>query len=464
MSKKKKSVKELLEEALIPKEDWPYEVPENWVWVRAEFVAQWGSGGTPSRKNNEYYNGDIPWIKTGNLRDGLILEADEYITEIGLKNSSAKLFPKDSVAIAMYGATIGRLGILGIEASTNQACAVGIPYKNTTAKFMFYYFLSKRNQLIQLGKGGAQPNISQAIIKKFPFTLPPLYEQNRIVNKLKKLLNKIDHAKQLIEEAKETFELRRAAILDKAFRGGMGTNKITEKTPNGIKKGQVLQVFPFEVPENWVWVNIKSIINKMSSRDPNKMDSSSFRYIDVEAINNHNQTLNEVKELLVSEAPSRAKRMVNKGDVIISLVRPYLKNIALIEDDDKRLVASTAFYVCSPAESVTSEYLYYLLSCPLVTKYLIDHTRGDNSPSVRSTDFEKMPIPIPPLQEQKRITKIIKRLLSRIENQHVMVESLDEKFVQLKNSILSKAFCGELGTNDLTENSAIELLKDVLKE
>lgn len=107
--KKKKTLEELLEEALVPEEEQPYEVPENWVWVYSMYLAKWGSGGTPSRRFPEYFNGNIPWIKTGDLSDTYIEDVEEYITEEGLKKSSAKLFPKDSLAIAMYGATIENL-------------------------------------------------------------------------------------------------------------------------------------------------------------------------------------------------------------------------------------------------------------------------------------------------------------------------------------------------------------------
>ncbi|WP_205419960.1 restriction endonuclease subunit S, partial [Aeribacillus pallidus] len=146
MSKKKqKSMEELLEEALVPEEEQPYKVPENWVWVRSGHVAKWGSGGTPSRKRLEYYGGDIPWIKTGELNDGIVNASEETITEEGLQNSSAKIFPKGSIVIAMYGATIGKLGILGIDAATNQACAVGQPYDFLNSKYMLYYFLARRS-------------------------------------------------------------------------------------------------------------------------------------------------------------------------------------------------------------------------------------------------------------------------------------------------------------------------------
>jgi type I restriction enzyme S subunit len=142
--------------------------------VRAtlEDVAIWSSGGTPSRSNPSYYTGTIPWIKTGELGVRTIRDTEEHISESAIQASSAKVFPRGSVAVAMYGATIGKASILGTEASTNQACAVGIPTAVIT-DFLYFYLLSQTQAFIDAGKGGAQPNISQAIVKRWPVLLPP---------------------------------------------------------------------------------------------------------------------------------------------------------------------------------------------------------------------------------------------------------------------------------------------------
>ncbi|MCM3006714.1 restriction endonuclease subunit S [Priestia koreensis] len=216
------------ENHIIPQDQQPYEVPDNWLWVNAEYVAKWGSGGTPSRKKEEYYGGNIPWIKTGELNDGIIEDSQETITEKGLKESSAKLFPKGSIVIAMYGATIGKLGVLGMDAATNQACAVGQANDCLNPKYLFYYFLARRGELIALGKGGAQPNISQTVIKQFPFALPPLNEQARIVDRLEKLLLNLENESQLVIEVEEKLNSLKQSILNKAFRGDLGTNDLSE--------------------------------------------------------------------------------------------------------------------------------------------------------------------------------------------------------------------------------------------
>ena len=193
MPKKKTAltIEERLQQALVPAEEQPYEVPENWVWVRLESVASWGSGGTPSRKHEEYYNGDILWIKTGELNNGWIYDTEEKITDEGLKKSSAKLFPPYSVLIAMYGATIGKVAILGVPATTNQACACAVCNQSLLYMYLFYYCISQKNVFIEKGKGGAQPNISQIILKQHPIPLPPLSEQQRIVERIEELFAKL---------------------------------------------------------------------------------------------------------------------------------------------------------------------------------------------------------------------------------------------------------------------------------
>lgn len=470
MSKtKQKSIDELLEEALVPEKEQPYKVPENWVWVRSGHVAKWGSGGTPSRKRLEYYGGDIPWIKTGELNDGIVNASEETITEEGLQNSSAKIFPKGSIVIAMYGATIGKLGILGIDAATNQACAVGQPYDFLNSKYMFYYFLARRSDLIVLGKGGAQPNISQTIIKDFPFALPPLNEQKRIAKKVERLFAKIDGAKRLIEEVKESFELRRAAILDKAFKGQLSTNDPNEKSmleiPDVITEKDLIpkEEQLYEVPKNWVWVRLGSFLPPMETRDPAKLEFENFMYVDIDSIDNNKFEIREPKIIEIENAPSRAKRRIDKGDVIISLVRPYLRNVARILSNDPRLVASTAFYVCKSNTITETNYLYYYLITSFVTNYLNARTKGHNAPSVRKSDFLEIPIPIPPIEEQKRIADKLNNFFNNLEIKQELVLEVEQKLDLIKQSILNKAFRGELGTNDPTDEHAIELLKEVLK-
>ena len=152
-------------------------IPEGWEVVQLQDLYDTSSGGTPSRKVKEYYeNGTINWVKTQELKDCFIFESDEKITDLGLKNSSAKVFPIDTVLIAMYGATIGKLGILADASATNQACC-GITSKNEffNYSYSFLYLQHNRLEIFKLGMGAAQQNISQQVIKKFEILKPPLH-------------------------------------------------------------------------------------------------------------------------------------------------------------------------------------------------------------------------------------------------------------------------------------------------
>ena len=181
----------------IEEEEIPFDIPNNWEWVRLGEIGNWGSGATPSRTRAEFYiNGTIPWLKTGELNDGYINNSEEKVTELALKETSLRLCKKDDVLIAMYGATIGKLGILEIEATTNQACCACTVYNGIYNKFLFLYLLSRRDYLKNQGVGGAQPNISKEKIVKMLFTLPPIEEQKRIVSKVESLMKICD----LLEE------------------------------------------------------------------------------------------------------------------------------------------------------------------------------------------------------------------------------------------------------------------------
>lgn len=170
----------------------PFEVPQKWSWTTLGKIGKWQSGSTPSRLNKDYYNGDIPWLKTGDLNDGYITHIPEYITEKALNETSVKLNPSGSVLIAMYGATIGKIGILTYPATTNQACCACETFNGIDKEFLFFFLLSHRDEFIKMGGGGAQPNISKEKIINTYIPLPPFAEQKRIVSAVRKAFVQLD--------------------------------------------------------------------------------------------------------------------------------------------------------------------------------------------------------------------------------------------------------------------------------
>ena len=172
-------------------EEIPFEIPNGWVWARMGQIGDWGAGSTPSRSNPNYYNGKILWLKTGELNNGIVFDTEEKITEKAFQECSLRINKVGNVLIAMYGATIGKLAIAGKELTTNQACCGCSPYLINNW-YLFYFLMASREQFIKRGEGGAQPNISRVKLVEHLIPIPPLSEQQRIVNTIQNIFRCIE--------------------------------------------------------------------------------------------------------------------------------------------------------------------------------------------------------------------------------------------------------------------------------
>ncbi|MZQ99459.1 MAG: hypothetical protein GT601_17470 [Acidaminobacter sp.] len=207
--------------------------------------------------------------------------------------------------------------------------------------------------------------------------------------------------------------------------------------------------WPYQVPGNWVWVRGEHIFKPMTSKKP---EGEYFSYIDIESIDNLNQQVNNVKKLKVSDAPSRASRELYEGDTLFSLVRPYLMNIAFITEEFAQSIASTGFYVCRPTSILNNRYLFRLMTSNYVVNGLNSYMKGDNSPSIRSSDIQGFYYPIPPVAEQQRIVDRIESLFEKLDQAKGLIQEALDSFEKRKAAILHKAFCGELTKKWREEN------------
>ena len=438
MAKKTKdsnlSLEERLEQALIPNWDEPYKLPDNWCWTKLESIANWGSGGTPSRKNPEYYIGDIPWVKTGELNNSYIYETEEHISEKAVSNSSAKLFPINTVVIAMYGATIGKVGILGIEATTNQACACGVCSSAVDYKYLFYYAISQRDDFISKGKGGAQPNISQEIIKQHEIPLPPLAEQRRIISYIESLFSKLDEAKEKAQEVVDGFETRKAAILHKAFSG-----ELTAKWK--LAHSEICEIWK-QKKFSMITHNFDSQRIPLSQAERNNLARTYDYYGASGIIDKVDRFLFEGRKLLIGE----------DGANLITRSKP----IAFIADG-QYWVNNHAHVITTTSEMLLDFLCYYINSIDL-TPYVT----GSAQPKMTQAKMNSIPVPVPSIQEQTEIVRLLDDIICKEQYAKEAAEAVVEQIDTMKKAILARAFRGELGTNDPSEESAVELLKSVL--
>ena len=435
----------------VPEEEQPYPIPENWCWTYLSCVAQWGSGGTPSRKILAYYDGEISWIKTGELNDELIYESEEHISSEAIANSSAKLFPIHTVIIAMYGATIGKVGILEIEAATNQACACAVSSTAIDYEYLFYYAKSQKEAFIKKGKGGAQPNISQEIIKTHEIPLPPLPEQHRIVNCIESLFAKLDEAKEKAQAVVDGFELRKSAILHKAFTGDL-TEQWRKEHGEGLDGwknttlSEIVSGFKYGTSEKSTYNNTGMPVLRIPNVGTGTLSFEDMKYLAHNDVDEANQ-VHENDLLIIRSNGSRD--LVGKCAIVPALSRKFAYASFLIR--------------IKPSEWILPDYLaLYLNSTDARTQMFKKAKSSAGIHNINSQELGSITINVPTIYEQSAIIAVLNNLLAKGQQAKEAAEAVLIQIDTMKKAILARAFRGELGTNDPAEEWAGEMVKAVL--
>ncbi|TCP19482.1 type I restriction enzyme S subunit [Scopulibacillus darangshiensis] len=424
----------------IKEEEIPFDIPENWKWVRVGDIGSWSAGATPSRSNPNYYGGDIPWLKTGDLNDGYIAEVPEFISEEALKKTSVRLNPVGSVLMAMYGATIGKLGILNIEATTNQACCACIPYSIIYNKYLFYFLMGQRGVYIKMGAGGAQPNISKDKIVNSIIPLPPLEEQMRIVARVEELMpyvEKYDKAYSEVQGLNKKFPKdMQKSILQYAIQGKLveqreedGTaeelyQQIQEEKANLVKQGKIKKTkalaeitedeIPFDIPENWKWVRLDEVLTKITDgthNSPANYETGSYMYVTAKNIKEYGVDLSNIT--YVTE---------EVHNIIYDRCNPEYGDVLLIKDgattgvvtvnnvhEPFSLLSSVA--LLKAPSMICTPYIVYILRSDLFYRNIRKQMKGTGITRVTLKQIAPIVIPLPPLSEQKRIVDKIEELL-----------------------------------------------------
>ena len=301
----------------------------------------------------------------------------------------------------------------------NQALMLIRLYNREIERFYLLYFdFILKEEAQKNSKGTAIKNIPPFdVLKNFLIPIPPIEEQQRILKEIDKwmsLVECIDQGKDCVQTA---IRQAKSKILDLAIHG-----KLVPQDPNDEPACELLKrVNPKaeitcdnpqygKCPNGWCLVKGKDLFKPMKSTKPKE---EHFKYIDIDSINKNKQCISDVKIIESEKAPSRASRYTEKGDVVFSMVRPYLRNIALVPEMD--CIASTGFYVCSPMEILTQHYCYYLMIADYVVNGLNQFMKGDNSPSINKSDIDNWLFPIPPLQEQRRIVAKIEELFAQLD-------------------------------------------------
>ena len=435
----------------------PFELPEGWEWTRLQAICEPITDGT--HKTPTYSDEGFIFLSSKNVTSGHIdWDNIMYIPESLHNELYARLAPqKNDILLAKNGTT-------GVAAIVDRDCIFDIYVSLALLRIIGYiispeYLLSTiasstiQNYFNSSLKGIGVPNLHLEHIRTTLIPVAPINEQYRIATKLEQLLSFADNIESDKTDLQTTIQLTKSKILDLAIRG-----KLVKQNPDDepasvlleriraekeelIKQGKIKrdkkesvifrgddnsyyekigdtitcidEELPFELPDGWIWCRGSSCFLHMESRKPS---GTYFKYIDIDSIDNKHQAIKKAKITETAKAPSRANRAVFDGSILFSLVRPYLKNIALVDSNNADSIVSTGFYIATSNGTFIPKYLYILMISAYVVNGLNQFMKGDNSPSISKDNIEKWLYPVPPLAEQEKIADIVQKYIRILED------------------------------------------------
>ncbi|MEX2347716.1 MAG: restriction endonuclease subunit S [Balneolaceae bacterium] len=474
---------------------------KSWQTKKLGEICNTSSGGTPSRKNKIYYEGDIPWVKSGELNFNTIRDTEEKITEEAISESSAKTFPKGTLLIALYGATVGKLAFLGTDAATNQAVCAIMPKNGLDNKYLYWYLFSKRKDLVGKSIGGAQPNISQTILKDVDVPVPPLPTQHGIVEKIEELFSELDNGVENLKKAQKQLKTYRLSVLKDAFEGKL-TKEWREKQTDLPTPDELLQQIkaerkahrqrelaewekeveqwekdgepgrkprkpskPVEYEEitqkesdkfesiigYWTLVRLGQISDSKGGhafKSKNFRDSGKYQVLRIGNIRPNKIRFDE-SPVYLDEVDDKTldKALLKKGDVVITLTGTRKKRdygyAALITEDNLLLnqrIAYLRFYNTIDPKF----FLYFAQTRVFQNQFFSNETGNVGQGNVSMSAVTESVLPAPSLTEQKLIIEEIESRFSIIDQLEQTIKENLQKAEALRQSILKKAFGGEL--------------------
>ena len=438
-------------------EEVPFEIPQGWEWCRMGCIGDWGAGATPAKGNPDYYGGSILWLRTGELNNGIVYDSEIKITDKALQECSLRMNKIGDVLIAMYGATIGKVAIVGKELTTNQACCACTPF-GIYNYYLFFFWMGSRIDFIKKGEGGAQPNISREKLISHLMPIPPLAEQHRIVEKIQYLLPLVEkYSNSQILQNKLNSEIKdklRKSILQEAIQGKLvpqiaeeGTaqkllEQIKTEKQKLVKEGKlkksalndsvifrgddnkyyeqigkkcldITEQIPFEIPSNWEWCRVRNVSNSYIGLTYKPTDIDEKGTIVLRSCNIRNGKLALDDIVRVSSSISE-KLLIEENDIIICArngSKRLVGKSALIRNLPEPMTFGAFMAIC---KTPIYEYMFAYLQSDLFFGQLRDVSNTTTINQLTQNKFNDFLIPIPPIREQERIAFKISQLFQKL--------------------------------------------------
>ena len=498
------SLEEKLKQALVPVDEQPYTIPSNWVWTRLGEISKLSGGSGFPEKYQGFLDKNIPFYKVGSLKnidDNFYIENSEnYIDDDILTEIKAKLFPANTIIFAKIGEAIrlNRRAILKENSCIDNNLMALV--SNSSCYFRYIYFWLKKEDLYKYAQATTVPSIRQSTLEELEFPLPPLNEQKRMVEKLDFLFEKTKRAKEIIEEVKIDIENRKISILDRAFKGTLTSKWRNENKTSDVKellksineekikkweedciqaekdgnkkpkkpiikevKDMIVPVDeqPYKLPDSWVWVKLGDIGKITSGGTPTSNEKSYYggdiiwiTPADMSKQQSSPWFSNSSKKITNLGLQKSSAQLIEGNSVVYSSRAP-IGYVNIVKD---KFTTSQGCKSVTPIKN-SLMYIYYVLMER--TEDIKYRASGTTFKEISALEFGKTLVPLPPLEEQQGIVRVLDEVLEN-ENKVKELLELEERIDVLEKSILHKAFKGELGTQNSSDEHALELLKEIL--
>ena len=413
-------------------------IPKGWKETTLGIVVdKMYSGGTPSTKRDDYYNGNIPWIRTQEVTFNRINKADIQITELGLKNSSAKYIPIDTVIVAMYGNSAGRVAISKIEATTNQACC-NIVSKATVsnAEYIYYNLLNRYVEIKGKANGAAQQNLSVGVLKDLDICLAPLLEQQAIAS----MLTTFDDKIELLQAQNETLEATAQTI----FKEWFGKYQVGDELPEGWRVGKLEEVIEF--------INGFGFKSKELLPEPESDCLKVFKMGDIKKGGGFNQ--NKTKSYYKREdALKIPKYILKSGDLLMSMTDmkdaiSLLGHTALMIYDNEYIVNQRVGLIRASNDiNIEYPFLYLLTNNDVFIANLRGRANSGVQVNLTTKSIKESSLVIPDKNTNTKFNMLVKPLFEKMKHNEIQIQTLQ----QTRDTLLPKLMSGKLRVEEFRE-------------
>jgi type I restriction enzyme S subunit len=419
--------------------EWLGSIPAHWdSWKATHGFGLLGSGTTPKSDVLDYYGGHIPWVTTSELRENVITDTASKLTSKALQDYTAlRLYPAGTLLFAMYGATIGRMAILGISATVNQACAAFSYPKTLDPGFTYYWLWMRRPILIALSEGGGQPNLSQGDLRQIRIPTPSLAEQRTIASFLDRETAQIDALIAKKERQIKLLQEKRAALISHAVTRGLDPQ--AKMKDSGI-------AWLGQMPTNWQLLQLRRVVDRFvdyRGQTPEKVESG-IPLITARNIKNGIVDLSLSEEFMRKEdyGAWMVRGWPKKGDVLITTEAP-LGEAAQIVDTNVAL-AQRIILLKAKKSLMTNEYLKYHFLSGFGQGELWSNSSGSTASGIKAERFKGTLVLVPPVQEQMRIVQFLDRTIEVLEKPLGLIKASIDNLREYRTALISSAVTGKI--------------------